>query len=83
MAMSVSTTKHLKTVGLLEDIKDDPEVEINFLMQQALRTVSTLPFHLVQDTWRWKVFRGLVPMDRWNEEYWKQKYIFLFQCLND
>lgn len=43
-------------------------------MAQALRTVATLPFHLVQDTWRWKIFTGQVPVDKWNSEFWKQKY---------
>ncbi|EFX65684.1 hypothetical protein DAPPUDRAFT_65345 [Daphnia pulex] len=72
MSMSVATTKHLHSVGLLEALEDDP-VEINFLMQQALSSVSTLPFHLVQDIWRWKLFRGEIPEEEWNRAYWKEK----------
>lgn len=50
------------------------EVDINFLMQQALSSVSTLPFHLVQDTWRWKLFADQIPLDQWNQAYWKEKF---------
>ena len=35
--------------------------------------MSTLPFHLVNDLWRWKVFRGEVPSWGWNAEYWRLK----------
>ncbi|KAK2706936.1 hypothetical protein QYM36_014833 [Artemia franciscana] len=73
MAMCVATPKHLYEIGLLGVLEDDPEVDINFLLQQALNTVSTLPFHLVQDSWRWKAFRGDFPVERWNDEYWKLK----------
>ncbi|KAI9552326.1 hypothetical protein GHT06_022691 [Daphnia sinensis] len=73
MSMSVATTKHLQSVGLLDVIEDDPEVDINFLMQQALSSVSSLPFHLVQDTWRWRLFRGEIPTDEWNRAYWLEK----------
>ena len=40
-------------------------------------TISTLPFHLVNDLWRWKVFRGEVPQDEWNTLFWslKEKYL--------
>jgi len=42
-------------------------------MQQALSTISTLPFHLVQDVWRWKIFSGEIPVEKWNEDYWNRK----------
>jgi len=73
MAMSVATTKHLNAVGLLDVTGNDPDVDINFLLQQALNTISTLPFHLVQDQWRWRAFRGDIPVDQWNTEYWAEK----------
>lgn len=73
MAMSVSTTKHLKAVGLLTIDDEDQDVDMNFLLFQALQTVSTLPFHLVQDTWRWKMFRGEIAEDKLNDEYWAEK----------
>ena len=47
--------------------------DLNFLMSQALITISALPFHLVNDLWRWRAFRGEFPVDKWNEEFWKLK----------
>ena len=46
---------------------------MNFLLFQALNTISTLPFHLVQDTWRWKLFAGKAPVDQLNDDYWADK----------
>ena len=42
-------------------------------MSQALITISTLPFHLVNDLWRWRAFRGEYEVKNWNDEYWKLK----------
>merc|ERR1712106_525571 len=36
-------------------------------------TISTLPFHLVNDLWRWRAFRGEFELADWNAEYWKLK----------
>ena len=60
MAMTSSTPKHLYQLGLLDELVEDEELDINFLMSQALITISTLPFHLVNDLWRWRAFRGEV-----------------------
>ncbi len=51
------------------------EVDINFLMQKALSSISSLPFHLVQDTWRWKLFSGQFPEQEWNKAYWMEKFL--------
>lgn len=41
------------------------------MFKQALSTVSTLPFHYLQDLWRWNAFRGDYPnLSQWNEEFW-------------
>ncbi len=50
------------------------DVEINFLMKQSLRSVMSLPLHLVLDTWRWKIFKDKVPAQQWNREFWDQRY---------
>merc|ERR1711997_237903 len=57
----------------LDELIEDEELDLNFLMRQSLITISTLPFHLVNDLWRWKVFRGDYKKDQWNNEYWKLK----------
>ena len=60
MAMAGATPKHLHSIGLMKELVEDDEIDINFLLSQALITISTLPFHLVNDLWRWKIFAGEV-----------------------
>jgi len=73
MAMVSATPNHLHKIGLIKDLKQDKEVDINFLMTQALITISTLPFHLTNDLWRWKAFSGRIEVEDWNKEFWKMK----------
>ena len=60
MGLFSATPNHLYKLGLLDTLEEDEELEINFLMSQALITITTLPFHLTNDLWSWKVFRGEV-----------------------
>ena len=55
MGLFSATPHHLYKLGLLDTLEQDEELEINFLMSQALITITTLPFHLVNDLWRWRV----------------------------
>ena len=73
MAMVAATPKHLHKIGLIKELKQDAEVDINFLMSQALITISTLPFHLTNDLWRWRAFSGRIELDDWNDEFWEMK----------
>jgi len=71
MSMCVSTPKHLHTIGLIEELSEDKETEINYLLSMALSTIQSLPFHYLQDLWRWRAFRGEFPVEEWNNEFWK------------
>ena len=73
MAMSGATPKHLYDLGLIDELVEDNELDVNFLMSQSLITISTLPFHLVNDLWRWRIFRGDIPIKDWNSEFWRLK----------
>jgi len=73
MAMAGATPSHLYSIGLMKDLVQDEELDMNFLMSQALITISTLPFHLVNDLWRWRAFRGEYNASSWNAEYWNLK----------
>ena len=46
MAMAGATPKHLYKLGLIDNLVEDEEMDVNFLMSQSLITISTLPFHL-------------------------------------
>ncbi|KAG2456512.1 ACE2 enzyme, partial [Polypterus senegalus] len=74
MSLSAATPKHLKSLGLLSaNFVEDHEIDINFLMKQALTIVSTLPFTYMLEEWRWQVFEGKIPRDRWMKTWWEMK----------
>ncbi|KAH9488846.1 hypothetical protein Btru_058675 [Bulinus truncatus] len=70
MSLSVQTPEHMHTIGLLKTLNNDTESDINFLMSMALQKIAFLPFGYLIDQWRWKVFRGEVTPDKYNEEWW-------------
>ncbi len=74
LALSV-TPKYLVTIGLL-DKEPDPSKEVGLLLQMALEKVAFLPFGLLIDQWRWKVFSGEIPPQKLNEAWWalREKY---------
>ena len=69
IALSV-TPEYLVKVGLL-DKAPDASGDIGLLMQQALEKLSFLPFGLVVDQWRWQVFNGSVPPEKYNAAWWE------------
>ncbi|CAG0925443.1 unnamed protein product, partial [Notodromas monacha] len=72
LALSVSTPKHLKSIGLLsEDFKVDDEAELAFLLRMALEKVAFLPFSYAMDLYRWKIFDGSITTKNLNSEWWK------------
>ncbi|XP_061608621.1 angiotensin-converting enzyme 2 [Phyllopteryx taeniolatus] len=74
MSLSAATPKHLQGLGLLpSDFTYDNETEINFLLKQALTIVATLPFTYMLEEWRWQVFAGNIPEDKWMERWWEMK----------
>jgi peptidyl-dipeptidase A len=74
IALSV-TPDYLVKLGLL-DKAPDPSKDIGLLLHKALEKVAFLPFGLVIDQWRWKVFSGEIPPAKYNETWWqlRQKY---------
>jgi peptidyl-dipeptidase A len=74
IALSV-TPGYLQKVGLLASPPGN-EGDLEFLMRLALDKVAFLPFGLLVDQWRWKVFSGEVPPARYNAAWWelRRKY---------
>ena len=64
------TPEYLQQIGLLEQVPD-ASGDLGLLMQQALEKVAFLPFGLLVDQWRWKVFAGEVGPDGYNELWWQ------------
>ena len=69
IALSV-TPEYLVRIGLL-DKAPDASRDIGLLMSRALEKVAFLPFGLVIDQWRWKVFSGEVKPEDYNKAWWE------------
>ena len=68
IALSV-TPEYLVKIGLL-DKTPDASKDIGLLLSRALEKVAFLPFGLMIDQWRWKVFSGEIPPDQYNKGWW-------------
>ncbi|XP_066442305.1 angiotensin-converting enzyme isoform X2 [Eleutherodactylus coqui] len=70
LSLSVSTPGHLQKIGLLENVAEDAESDINYLLKMALEKIAFLPFGYLIDQWRWNVFSGRTPPNRYNYDWW-------------
>jgi peptidyl-dipeptidase A len=41
------------------------------LLKKALEKIAFFPFGLLIDEWRWKVFSGEIPPEKYNETWWQ------------
>ncbi|WP_299809473.1 M2 family metallopeptidase [uncultured Shewanella sp.] len=74
VALSI-TPDYLKQIGLLNEVPDASK-DIGLLLKQALDKVAFLPFGLMIDQWRWKVFSGEISPEQYNTAWWelREKY---------
>ncbi|MFQ5876381.1 MAG: M2 family metallopeptidase [Acidobacteriota bacterium] len=68
IALSV-TPAYLEKIGLL-DHRPASNGDLGLLMKMALDKVAFLPFGLLIDQWRWKVFSGEVRPADYNKAWW-------------
>jgi peptidyl-dipeptidase A len=64
------TPEYLQKIGLLDKVPP-PEADIPILLKQALDRVAFLPFGLLIDQWRWKVFSGEIKPEDYNKAWWE------------
>jgi peptidyl-dipeptidase A len=64
------TPEYLHKVGLLENVPQASN-DIPELLKQALDRVAFLPFGLMIDQWRWKVFSGEIAPGDYNKAWWE------------
>jgi peptidyl-dipeptidase A len=69
IALSI-TPEYLKQVGLIDAVPP-PSKDIGLLLRMALDKLAFLPFGLLVDQWRWKVFAGEAPPERYNQTWWE------------
>ncbi|MEH6710138.1 MAG: M2 family metallopeptidase [Paraglaciecola polaris] len=74
IALSI-TPKYLKEIGLVNTIPDESN-DIGMLLKLALDKIAFIPFGLLVDQWRWKVFSGEVTPENYNTAWWelREKY---------
>jgi peptidyl-dipeptidase A len=74
IALSV-TPDYLKKIGFLNQIPPE-SADIGLLLREALDKIAFLPFGLLVDQWRWKVFSGEVTPGNYNAAWWelRRKY---------
>lgn len=68
IALSI-TPEYLVEVGLLDELPSTSG-DLGLLMRMALDKLAFLPFGLVVDQWRWKVFSGEIGPDAYNAGWW-------------
>ena len=76
IALSI-TPEYLVEIGLLDpDSVPGADADLSLLMRQALDKVAFLPFGLMVDQWRWKVFSGEYSPSEYNSGWWdlREKY---------
>ena len=69
------TPDYLVKAGLL-GAPTDPARDTGVLLKRALEKVAFLPFGLMIDQWRWKVFSGEIQPGDYNKSWWelRRKY---------
>jgi peptidyl-dipeptidase A len=68
ISLSVNAN-YLTQIGLL-DKAPDPKDELAPLMKLALDKIAFLPWGMLVDRWRWQVFSGEVPPEKYNDGWW-------------
>ncbi|MGI0132483.1 MAG: M2 family metallopeptidase [Thermoplasmata archaeon] len=68
IALSI-TPDYLVKVGLLASAPEASH-DMGGLFERALEKIAFLPFGLVVDQWRWKVFSGEIPPSEYTTSWW-------------
>jgi len=68
--LNAMTPTYLSQIGLLNRVPGTEE-DIPYLLKMALDKIAFLPFGLLMDKWRWDVFSGATPPERYNQAWWE------------
>jgi peptidyl-dipeptidase A len=69
IALSI-TPAYLRETGLLGAVPS-AAADTMLLLRQALDKIAFLPFGLLVDQWRWRVFDGTITPDQYNDSWWE------------
>ncbi|MBV9344399.1 MAG: M2 family metallopeptidase [Gammaproteobacteria bacterium] len=65
------TPQYLARIGLVSAVAPSREALIDQQMKMALDKIAFLPFGRLIDQWRWRVFAGDIPPERYNASWWE------------
>jgi peptidyl-dipeptidase A len=65
------TQSYLERLQLVHAVAPSHEALINQQMKMALEKIAFLPFGLLIDQWRWKVFSGEITPENYNSSWWE------------
>jgi peptidyl-dipeptidase A len=68
VALSI-TPEYLRRIGLIDEVPP-AAADLSLLMYDALDKIAFLPFGLLVDQWRWKVFSGEITPASYNAGWW-------------
>lgn len=68
VALSI-TPQYFKEIGLIDEVPASSN-DLGMLMQKALEKIAFVPFGLMIDQWRWKVFNGEISPEEYNAGWW-------------
>jgi peptidyl-dipeptidase A len=71
IALSI-TPEYLVKIGFLDKAPDTSK-DTGLLLARALEKVAFLPFGLLIDQWRWKVFSGEITPENYTKTWWELK----------
>ncbi len=69
VALSI-TPQYLKDIGLIDEVPASSN-DLGMLMKKALEKIAFVPFGLMIDQWRWKVFNGEISAEEYNAGWWR------------
>ncbi|XP_045461573.1 angiotensin-converting enzyme-like [Harmonia axyridis] len=73
----VMTPQHLHRISLLKDEElFDSNTDFALNLLQALEKIPEIPFALLIDKYRWKIFRGEIPKQKLNTAYWEMNRLY-------
>ncbi|XP_053692653.1 angiotensin-converting enzyme-like [Sabethes cyaneus] len=76
LSLSVSTPKHLESIGLLKDFTLDDDAKVNQFYRSGLGKLVFLPFAYTIDKYRWGIFRGEIKPEEYNCKFWEMRSKF-------
>jgi peptidyl-dipeptidase A len=68
IALSI-TPDYLVKLGFIQKVPDASK-DTGLLLKKALEKIAFLPFGLLIDQWRWQVFSGRIPPEKYNQAWW-------------